>query len=227
MGLDIYLKRFEDFTEAQRLEGMYHEQSEKYWNFDGKNYDDLTEGEREQARAQCKAYAESLGLDEDGEYKHKQYIQRDSAKYPEHYFKIGYCRSSYNSTGINRVLEQSLGITLHDIFGTDGKEYYVNPDWTATKTRVHDATSKFRAYIEHSPYQAMKASFTPWKLPECDSERKAIEVYIEESTKRKRPRQDWTGWKNLKGQFWVNDTLLVVAVIPGVKERLFSSEKEP
>jgi len=60
----------------------------------------------------------------------------DSEKYPEHMFKIGYMRSSYNSGGFNHVVEELVGHDLYWLFGVDGvDEYRVMPNWNTASTR--------------------------------------------------------------------------------------------
>ena len=84
-----------------------------------------------------------MGLDiylhnKDGE------IEIDDPEYPDHLFKIGYFRSSYNPSGLNNVLGK-LGVDdLYGIFDCPGEGKIV-PDWeeskataVATLTKLHE-----------------------------------------------------------------------------------------
>lgn len=63
-------------------------------------------------------------------------IEIDSEKYPDHLFKIGYMRSSYNSGGFNSVVSELVGHDLYWLFGVDGTDnYIVHPDWKVASTR--------------------------------------------------------------------------------------------
>jgi len=63
-------------------------------------------------------------------------IEIDSEKYPEHMFKIGYMRSSYNSGGFNSVVREIVGHDLYWLFAVkDVNEYIVRPDWKVAATR--------------------------------------------------------------------------------------------
>lgn len=72
-------------------------------------------------------------------------IEEDSPRHPEVYFKIGYFRSSYNSSGINHVLRDLDLPDLYDIFSvTDSDGYYVFVDWMSAKRKIVDVLEKFR-----------------------------------------------------------------------------------
>jgi hypothetical protein len=67
----------------------------------------------------------------------EEQIEFDSDTYPEHMFKIGYMRSSYNSGGFNSVVSKLVGHDLYWLFGVEGvDEYHVRPDWKTAKVRV-------------------------------------------------------------------------------------------
>src|SRR5690606_13005631 len=71
----------------------------------------------------------------------------DSALHPENIFKVGYFRSSYNSSGINSVL-YNIGVpTLNDIFLPEGHDsYYVVPDWEQSLASCTEAIKKLDEY---------------------------------------------------------------------------------
>src|SRR6185295_11284101 len=136
MGLDVYLYRYDvEKAVMDKLEKQYETASNKAWHFGGKTYEQLTAAEKSQARATNKATALKLGLDKDGEHPGKVKIEIDSALYPDHMFKIGYLRSSYNDEGINRVLRNAGLHDLSEIF-QPGERYAFRPDWDEALARA-------------------------------------------------------------------------------------------
>jgi hypothetical protein len=78
------------------------------------------------------------GMEEDpGEH-----INQDSQEFPEHYFKIGYFRSSYNSGGLNSILNDAIKKDLYWIFQTS-QDYYVQPDWKSSRRRAVQVLEEF------------------------------------------------------------------------------------
>lgn len=210
MGLDVYLHRFDDFDDAMRRERLYEAESEEIWSFGGRGYDDLTDAEKDAARTATDAIAARLGLGKYGEgYSDK--VERPSAKYPEHYFKIGYFRSSYNESGINRVL-RNLGVPdLYAVFAVDdGHEAYISPDWhdaleraTAVLCGYNDAVARdggrlFATFVGDKIFQSAKS-------PE-----EAIQIY-----RRVAAEPHGCGaFSNRDGDFWLKKPLPILAAIP-------------
>src|SRR5882724_7093236 len=90
VGLDVYLRKYDDFADTQKREKAYEKRTEPLYA-DGNGLTD------EQRKAKREAIAAELQLDEWGTDKALVHeVSSNSAKYPEHYFKIGYFRSSYN-----------------------------------------------------------------------------------------------------------------------------------
>lgn len=140
MGLDVYLYRFGDFAASNEAERKYEAQSDANWEAAG-SYDELADEQKDVVRAQNKALASSLGLDEWGtDVTRKHKIEQDSGKHPQHMYKIGYFRSSYNSGGINHILADLLSKQgLYYVFDvTDKTEYYFRPDWALAKRRAEE-----------------------------------------------------------------------------------------
>ena len=144
MGLDIYLYRYENFEETRRKEDLHSEYYDKLWEEAGE-YDSLSEEQKEGIRRKCKEYAISLGLDKDGtDSQNRQRTENDHPDYPDHYFKIGYFRSSYNESGIERILKNMELPTMHDIFdNNDRDEYYVQPNWEKALQKVESVIEEF------------------------------------------------------------------------------------
>ena len=64
-----------------------------------------------------------------------QQIEMDSKLYPEHMFKIGYMRSSYNASGFNSYIREIIGHDLYWVFDVKD-EYIIKPDWEKAKIRI-------------------------------------------------------------------------------------------
>jgi len=109
MGLDIYLYRYNDLNKTRQKEEAYEKASEENWQRHGE-YKSLTDDQKEMIREENKKIALEMGLDEDGsDCSNYEKMERDSSLYPEHYFNMGYFRSSYNGSGIERILK-NLGV---------------------------------------------------------------------------------------------------------------------
>jgi len=106
MGLDVYLYRCADRAKAKALEEQYETESSAIWEAitGDRKYEECSDAEKDEARAQTKALAERLGLGEWGDNPACEKVELPSTKYPDHYFKVGYWRSSYNGAGINSIL---------------------------------------------------------------------------------------------------------------------------
>jgi len=149
MGLDVYLYWYEDLEAATHIEESVESLEEEIWEeslgeLDKDNATQLTEEERDEIHAKikelrAKMVPESL----------KKEIDFPSAKYPDHLFRVGYFRSSYNPGGINNVLRSLIGRDLYYIFGVDGNhEYHVKPDWTESLARAKEVRDELIATLE-------------------------------------------------------------------------------
>jgi hypothetical protein len=140
MGLDVSLYHCTDRATAKAAEDEYNRLSEAEWAKGPADYKDYTEEQKEAVRVAEKEAAERLGCTGEYESHHSvNKIEQDSAKYPDHMFKIGYMRSSYNGGGIDSVF-RDIGIPrLSELFGNDSDEYEFTPHWNEVKLRVQAA----------------------------------------------------------------------------------------
>lgn len=236
MGLDIYLYRYEDKALTDRLEAEYEAASSKVWAFlDGRKYGELTEAEKDTANAACKTAAAGLGLDDCGsDERRKKRIEIDSAKHPEHMFKVGYFRSSYNDGGINSVLHRMIGEDLHSIMGHGrDDDYRYQPDWRMCKARAEQAISSFDKFIETNGggYRVMRADWNEFRgdpnTCEIDSEEKALAIFLKELQKHRNRDNGGGDYGNRDGDFFLQEPLKVSGVISGVNARLLVKQKMP
>ncbi len=65
MGLDVYLKRFENYAASQRLEAEYERRMDGAWEqiANRRNDDQISEQEEEIYWQQCRKIARTIGLD--------------------------------------------------------------------------------------------------------------------------------------------------------------------
>lgn len=163
MGLDVYLKCIEDIDTKLKIEKEASEKREKIWNEElaGRNYEEASQAEKDRISALEKKMYEELGCGEWGEYDvGSEGIEFDSAKYPEHYFKVGYFRSSYNGAGINHVLGNILGDNsdLYYIFNIQDDDYYVRPDWKLALERVREVIERYKDALKDGRFAVAEIS---------------------------------------------------------------------
>lgn len=222
MGLDVYLYRYENQSESKKKEKKYEEFSHSLWG--DRKYESFTEIEKGEIRTKEKAFADSLGLDEYGDDKTlKECIEINSHKYPDHYFKIGYFRSSYNSGGINRILSD-LGLDdLYHIFDhTREDEYVFQPDWHKALKNVRKVIKQLKAKPN---YRCEQFSWNQFINPnECTvtDTKSAMAAFLDELK-----REYDGGYSNSKGLFHLKEPLKIYGVLNGTNKTFFTDQIMP
>lgn len=211
MGLDIYLyktKNIEALKEAQEKSEAFNDEA---WSLHEK-YEDFSDEEKEQVHAKIEQHEIELGLKPGGaNYEEKIEIE---SEFTDHYFKIGYFRSSYNSSGINGLLN-TLGIAdLNEIFNFDD-EYLFQPDWLASLKRVEKAI----ADLEQAPKYSIQELYSfGISDPNVSDSKRALEIFLEEKAKLdENPVKGFDSYSNGKGEFYMSEPLKVHAFIEGRK----------
>lgn len=226
MGLDIYLytKNEQAANEAhtQGWDAAYHE----YYDSDGELKPGVTE---EEFKAACALVPPYNGSGD-----------RPSERYPEHFFKRNYLRSSYNESGFNRAVPDMLGREeggLYWIFDPviEGRDepYETLLDSTFiaklefTKQRALSVASELR---ESDPLRATSVSVmlggADHQWHELPSEDEALAWYREEQVRRDESKAkllaegkevpEEYGYMNAKGQvFGFTKGMEVLAVTMG------------
>lgn len=215
MGLDVYLKKY------PAPAGELLPRVQQY------NDSDLHQSEAEDSEQQLAALAEALGLDEYGEVA-AEYVEINSAQYPEHMFKIGYMRSSYNQGGINSVL-RSYGLRdLYGIFEVDGEEYRVVPDWAKAAANAREVAEEYKATIEAmGGCRIQKFAYNPFIKPEIKSSAEAAEAWKRELARGERS-PGFESYSNGKGTFFFGSTVPKLrAVLMGLEEALIGDGMAP
>jgi len=218
MGLDVYLYRYDDYAATKALEDEYERRSEEIWKAVPEN---ASKDQSSAASAKASAIATELGLGEFGrDDARKHCIEENSKLYPDHLFKVGYFRSSYNNAGINSVLRNLIGWDLSKIFGDIDDEYEIRPDWKMVKVNARTAINDLAAKIaEIGSVRVLESSAnifgSPDTLPKTSAE--ALAIFQKEVGGNK----DRSGcYGNRDGEFYFDAPLKVIAVIPGVSKIL-------
>lgn len=216
MGLDVYLYKCPDRAIADETEKRYDEESEAIWGEYGE-YKQMAEEQKDEARKRDNALREQMGLVKYGLHPTREEIEMDSKLYPDHLFKLGYFRSSYNEGGINNVMRRLGLLDLYAVF-EPGDEYYVVPDWAAALAKAQEAIDALVAWkSKNGEYDVMVASHNPLiglgELPA--SEPAALNDFLDEIDKE----YAHGCYSSRKGSFFLVDKALeVVALIPGTRQ---------
>lgn len=208
MGLDIYLKKYENFEETIRKEEEFRDFEEKLWM--GVDYNSLNESEKEEFKEKERLFSFSLGLDEYGQDEvNKKSVTIDHPKYPEHYFKIGYFRSSYNDSGIEKILRNMDLPTMGDIFNPKG-EYIFQPDWEECLAKINKLIEDFS---HKGDFRVFCVDQNIFREPDINSSKDALSVFIKEMERSKEGGPE--SYSNINGEFHFEEPLEVLALIPG------------
>lgn len=130
-------------------------------------------------------------------------IEKPSAVDPEHLFKVGYLRSSYNDSGMNSTFRK-LGLPgLYEIF-EPGERYCFAPDWAGCLTRCDQAIQAMEAV---DPWLR---SFSVSGVHGPVTEERAIEL-VREAYANRRP-SDFSCYSNGHGTFALGGIQIVAAI---------------
>jgi len=221
MGLDVYLqKRVPENMHWQQVERDADEATNKIWNEEmaklGKSkYEELTGAEKDAISAKTRAYYESVGLNEYGEAKEQYHLdlEHPDARYPDHTFKIGYFRSSYNDGGFNNVMRAILGEEMDLYYIFPDQE---NVDWEGALVRAKEMLALFDEKTSKNGclgvlhLQSRWDHFSGNTYPASKGD--AMGVYEEEAA---RHTSMFGAYQSAKGHFWLREPIPVVAIIVG------------
>lgn len=211
MGLDVYLKRCDNLADAKAREAEMSAFEDALWEEAG-GWDKTTEDEKELIRAKCKVRQAELRLGEYGEADEIEPIEINSSIHPDHMFKIGYLRSSYNSGGINSVLERLGCPDLYDIFEpTD--EYNFTPDWVGAQARAAIALDKINEAMnsEFAKYDVTTVTAGLGGHGAVKTAGEALAVFKDQMIKKKDGA--FTAYGCREGDFYL-DGIVVCGIIP-------------
>lgn len=203
MGLDIYLTRFENFDEAQRLVELVKSLTTAVWN------DTTLDSDAKWTKD--KAIRAEYGF---SEYNPPGVtsIRLDSEIRPDHYFKVGYFRSSYNDSGIENICRQNFGVPALGSIFLARNDYHVWPNWEEAKIRALELADRFDS-AQRRGRNLVAFHVTSRNGKECNSVDLAIRL-VNEQLDRESPFDKDSGYWNQHGFFSPKKPLEVVAVLP-------------
>lgn len=181
MGLDVYLKKWEDIKGWEKCNN--YEDNEECLNF--------------------------------------TYIEQPSSKYPDHLFRVGYFRSSYNESGINYKLRNIIGLDLYSIFNPPplDKSYHFQPDWELAKSIAQKTLRDLKDYINKGSYGILKIDENPLVYRNNNavtSEALALQKFQE--ILKKHCDSPFGNFTSANGHFFLSQPLKVLGVLHGRME---------
>jgi hypothetical protein len=206
MGLDVYVYLEPASTRQSEKDKCkrYEDASTEIWDQYPK-YQQMSDDQKDEARDRVQAVADELGLDKDGCSTLQERVELNSELYPEHMFKIGYFRSSYNGAGTNAVLKK-IGIPeLQELFEV-GDEYNVIPDWNKAWENCKTAIEQFKQFLdsEDSKYQVDVHNFFNFIETEETSPEKTLEIFMEHINRNKDAEDgSFLSYSNKEGLFYL------------------------
>ena len=213
MGLDVYLKKCTDLDTERAKENKADEMANKLWE-DAGEFSSLSSEQQDAVRAQIEKIYSDLGLDEWGSSKSITTLNQDSTIDPDHMFKLGYFRSSYNSAGINWYL-RNLGMNdLHDLFEPND-DYDFKPNWHEALKRTDHLIQAYELYLQspQAKYVAIEIAANPYAGENgINNEKSAIDAFVEK-TKGRSEDSGFSSFGCNLGDFYLSGIKLV-AVIP-------------
>jgi hypothetical protein len=217
MGLDVYLYKCANIAHAIRMEERYSREEDKIYD-ERKRLEDLGQLTEEADAALLKRRLDAQKKYGMRDYRHEsiERIHRDSKTQPDHLFKIGYLRSSYNSTGINRLANHFDLPSLYDIFDIHTEEYEQQIDWDAIYPSVKDAVEKWQAFADSPRGKYDVFEFHGFMEHGVKDEREAFERFNQEYLVKKEEidkdefRRD--GWRGREGDIWPTGLKVVMMV---------------
>lgn len=211
MGLDVSLKYCADRATELAKQEAAEEFSSAAWDKLNLKYDEMSDAQKETVREAIKAYNEANGLNEWGSSNEIVNIEENSPTYPEHMFKIGYLRSSYNSGGINSVLKRAGCMDLYDIFQPKDGEYYVDINWQEAKDRCDQAIAEYHNFLSGpmAGYDVMR--ITDYGHGGVKDDTEALKL-LEQQLEDHKP-EGFRSYGNRDGD-WYLDGVNVVGIVP-------------
>lgn len=227
MGLDVYVYRCPDRESARFNEKEYEKATERIGAtlrtklFGSSDWKSIPEGRWDEYwnlhKQECEPFRQRFGMKEDG-YSHStdEKIEQPSSKHPEHYFKIGYFRSSYNDGGFNAYARR-LGVPdLNAIFANEDSEYEFVPDWAAARDRAAEALSLLRQKdFGFDVFDVAPNLFAG--PPTIMSEKQALDLFKKQFDEWQVQPDGFDSYSNSEGHY-MRKGCTIHAALPGMKD---------
>lgn len=158
---------------------------------------------------------ENKDAENDGEQ-----IEKDHPSFKDHYFKLGYFRSSYNGSGINNILK-NLGLPgLYELFNYQREDEYIwSPDWDASLVRVNNTIEELKTKPNIRCFSVGANEFGQPSPPQDENE--ALAKYIKDHLQREGTMEDYS---NIDG-FFSREGMKIYGLMVGEKRNLFGGNK--
>ncbi len=215
MGLDVYLSYYKDFKQSKENEEVFEKFSNNMWE-SVKEVEGVVLSEKTKTSVWevLKKEAAKYGLDDYGcDITYCERIELDSQLYPEHYFKIGYFRSSYNDSGINTILKDVGAPNLYDIFDHDDDEYEFSPDWNNSLYQVNEAIKIVKA---NKGYRVETISANMFSPDDVFTSSTSALAKFKKTLEDNKGAKKFTDFSNRDGNYYIGKKgLQVHALLPG------------
>lgn len=149
-------------------------------------------------------------------YKGKKEIEMPSSKYPDHMFKVGYFRSSYNDGGLNTVLKNLALPDLYEIFGESEPDYEFKPNWINALIKVKSTIEDLRSKPNIRCFEVDWNDLSDPTKCGVDSKEGAIAKYLEETSRH----SSFDCYSNLSGIF-SQEPIKVYGFVHGFRKNIF------
>lgn len=207
MGLEVYLYKAnrQKLLVAEQQEKKFEKYSEKKWK---EKKGTMSQKGRDALSTELEKKALSMGLNKWGGIPDEveTRIELPSGKYPEHMFKIGYFRSSYNDSGVNNILRQITGEDLYDVFNPND-EYRIYPDWEEARSKTIELLEKMLDFSKNNGELFIQKIY---KSPTRELGQKEVMDIV---LKEKNAAHTFPCYSNPYGLFSFDKPLQVVAII--------------
>lgn len=140
MGLDVYLYKCNNVAQAEADIAAYNAFDEEH----AIDFNTATQEEKDAYFDLMEEFAKTVNCSKYGESLLHEMIEINSSLYPDHLFKVGYFRSSYNDGGINAILDSNGVMDLYGIFDVQD-ERTIYPNWEESLKRAEKALEDFKA----------------------------------------------------------------------------------
>jgi hypothetical protein len=218
MGLDIYLNHKPTRKGLAVAEKEYEKRSNALYK--------LPDSQRtDEARAELKAFATENGLSEWGGLPH---IEINSALDPEHLFKVGYFRSSYNEGGINSIARKHGIPGLYEIF-EPGDRYEFTPNWEKARKIAVSAIEQWRALQSQlQGFRTLSVDFNCFtNISEYErTDADCLKLFMEQWEQKKDDKEGFRSYSNGQGLFHI-DGLQVFGIFMTMQKGLLTENMVP
>lgn len=235
MGLDVYLYRNKDRALAKRQSEEFEAAQTKLReeSFGGKRPHEQTDPAIRAAQEEAELnLAAQYNVDRFGGSNLDERVEAVSAINPDHIFRRGYFRSSYNESGFNSCMRRLGFQTLDQLFDTDGSAYEFTPDWSASLARLSKAIEDWSAYSSRpeSRYDVLCIHPNPFGMS-ADAPRskeQALSLFVKDHMRRADRNEPAIGraYSNGQGDFYL-DGVKAVAMLPGYADNFLTGRKMP